>query len=106
MYVTILYTVTAVSKFHKLILCYKLKISCAPHPLPIPRILLEHGASTTLPDSNGCQINCPSFAGTQFLMETHRKEKKRKIMACLNPKASIKDIQIVWEVRFELQVSL
>ena len=38
------------------------------------RLLLDNGAVTTLPDSNGQLLSCPTFCGIQFLLESRRKE--------------------------------
>jgi len=59
-------------------------------------LLLENGASTTLPDSNNRLISSPNFAGTQFLLETHRKERCRAIIECLRSNSQLKAFQQCW----------
>ena len=63
------------------------------------RLLLDHGANTTLPDSNGRLINIPGFAGTQVLIKTSRKQKKRRIMSALQNKLPLKEFKKIWQVR-------
>ena len=63
------------------------------------RLLLDNGASTTLPDSNGRLINIPSFAGTQFLIETSRKQKRKRIVEALKNRLLLKEFKKIWQVR-------
>ena len=62
-----------------------------------PRLLLEKGASTTVPDSNGRLLSCASFAGTQFLLETHRKERRRSIIESLRARSRLKNFRQCWQ---------
>ena len=75
----------------------KVRIIEVPHSYH--RILLDHGASTTLPDSNGRLINIPAFAGTQFLIETSRKDKRKRIISALQSRLPLKDFMKMWQVR-------
>ena len=68
--------------------------------MSVHRLLLDHGACVTLPDSNGRLINIPGFAGTQFLIETSRKLKRKRIMSSLQNKLPFKDFKKIWQVRF------
>jgi len=63
----------------------------------VVRLLLEHGASTTLPDSTGRQIKCVAFSGTQFLIETHRKERMKKILTALVHRKPLKEFEKIWQ---------
>lgn len=65
------------------------------------RILLDHGASTTLPDSNGRLINIPAFAGTQFLIETSRKDRRKRIISALQNRLPLKEFMKMWQVRIK-----
>ena len=60
---------------------------------------MSRGAITTLPDSNGRLINIPSFAGTQFLIETSRKDKRKILVSALENKLPLKDFKKIWQVR-------
>ena len=60
------------------------------------RVLLERGASTTIPDSNGRILCCSAFAGTQFLLETHRKERCRAIIDALRNQSQLKNFRRSW----------
>ena len=42
--------------------------------MPVVRLLLDHGAVTTLPDSNNQLLSCNMFCGIQFLLENRRRE--------------------------------
>lgn len=66
-------------------------------PTPHPRLLLERGASTTLPDSNGRLLSCTAFAGTQFLLETHRKQRCRSIIDNLRSHRPLKEFRRCWQ---------
>ena len=67
------------------------------------RRLLEHGACTTLSDSNGRLINIPGFARTLFLIKTSRKQRRKRIMSVLQNKLPLKDFKKIWQVRRELE---
>lgn len=69
----------------------------ATPPATPPRLLLEQGASTTIPDSNGRLLNCMSFAGTQFLLETHRKKRCRSIVDSLRSNSALKAFRVSWQ---------
>lgn len=62
-----------------------------------PRLLVEKGATTTLPDSNGRLLTCTSFAGTQFLLETHRKARKRTIIESLRAHSLLRNFRQCWQ---------
>ena len=60
-------------------------------------MLLEQGASTTLPDSNGRLLNCTAFAGTQYLLEIHRKEHCLSVINALEKQSDLKTFQKCWQ---------
>ena len=64
-----------------------------PHSL-----LLAHGASTTLPDSTGRQLKCVTFSKTQYVIETHHKERMKKILDALKHRTPLKEFEKIWQV--------
>ena len=70
-------------------------------PLPLPRLLLDSGAGCCLPDSTGRLLSCPGFSGTQFLLETSRRERVQAICEALESAVSLANFQRIWQVRWQ-----
>ena len=62
------------------------------------RLLLDHGASTTLPDSTGRPLKSDAFHGIQVLIETQRKERMREITNALVHRTPLKEFEKIWHV--------
>ncbi len=60
------------------------------------RLLLERHASTSLPDSTGRLVSCRAFAGTQFLIESHRKAHLQAVLAAINRGTSLEEFKKCW----------
>lgn len=73
-----------------------------PPSLSPCRVLLDAGASCCLPDSTSRLLSCPGFSGTQFLLETYRKERMKKLSTILERRQPLRDFENVWQVRFLL----
>ena len=48
--------------------------------MAVVRLLLDHGAVTTLPDSNNQLLSCKMFCGIQFLLEERRREQLDRLV--------------------------
>lgn len=74
-----------------------LELAASQGHTDVVKLLLERGASTTLPDSTGRLLTCSAFAGTQFLLETHRKERCRSIIDSLRSHCPLRTFQRCWQ---------
>lgn len=74
-----------------------LELAASQGHTEVVKLLLERGASTTLPDSNGRLLSCTAFAGTQFLLETHRKQRCRSIIDNLRSHRTLKEFRRCWQ---------
>ncbi|CAG5129423.1 unnamed protein product, partial [Candidula unifasciata] len=49
----------------------------------IVKLLLSHGASTSVVDREGKLLTCPQYEGIQVALETHRRQHTLQIMTCI-----------------------
>lgn len=65
----------------------------------LPRLLIEMGASTTVPGSDGRFVHCAEYSGIQLHIESTRKvQLKRLLKAMRGGKKALEEFKRVWKV--------
>ena len=79
--------------------CFYVAMETLYHVYPsFPRLLLEVGASTTVPGSDGLFVHCLEYSGVQHLLETTRKGHLKDLVRALRVKKALSEFKRVWKV--------
>ena len=66
----------------------------------IVQLLLKHGATTALLDSEGNLIKCPQYEGVRMQIENHRLQHTKEVMALIMDRSrkAFEQLQKIWLV--------